>query len=103
MQNQVEVENLGAFYKKTVFFGYIMARDGWTAKAALNYEVNTILLINFVIPLYVYHGRSRGSDNWPIILSMGCWAFGNHSRREGQEFEQLRLQNFKYPQECVEV
>jgi len=58
----VEVENLGAFYEKPVFLGYIMARDGWTAKAALNYEVNTVLLINFVIPLYFYRGRSRGRD-----------------------------------------
>ena len=45
-----------------MFLGYIMARDGWTAKAALNYEVNTVLLINFVIPFNFYHGSPRGRD-----------------------------------------
>ena len=71
-------ENLGALYEETVFLGYIMTTDVWTAKAALNYEVNTVLLINFVIPIYFYRGRKRGRDIWPIILTMGCWAFGTN-------------------------
>ena len=63
MQNaDAERENLGAFYEETVFPGYIMTRDVWTAKAALNYEVNTVLLINFVIPFNFYRERSRGRD-----------------------------------------
>lgn len=58
MQNaDAERANLGAFYEETVFLGYIMTTDEWTAKAALNYEVNTVLLINFVIPIYFYRGR----------------------------------------------
>ena len=58
MQNaDAERENLGALYEETVFLGYIMTTDVWTAKAALNYEVNTVLLINFVIPIYFYRGR----------------------------------------------
>ena len=58
MQNaDAESEKLGEFYEETVFLGYIMTTDVWTAKAALNYEVNTVLLINFVIPIYFYRGR----------------------------------------------
>ena len=58
MQNaDAERGNLGAFYEETVLLGYIMTTDVWTAKAALNYEANTVLLINFVIPIYFYRGR----------------------------------------------
>ena len=58
MQNtDAEREKLGEFYEETVYLGYIMTTDVWTAKAALNYEVNTVLLIHFVIPIYFYRGR----------------------------------------------